>query len=284
MHRFQRALCIAILASPVVDAYASDTRPAGEQLVTMQVNGEIEIDPQGRVTAHSIETDVLPAIREVIARAVAGWSFHPPTKDGVPAIARGRMQITLSGRGRGKDYAIRVDNVRFPDARSSQSRWQVDWPNTGWYREPLGAAMLTADIRIAPDGRVLDFFTTQCVVFARKPGTSDAKVCRALESFVARRSGGIKMVHRPGSGEAPSSEPITGTLPIHFQVEKATFDHVPGRWRVEWRTPYRRAPWLEKDAPRIGASDVVATDGLLADSSNLRLLTVVSSESKSSSP
>ena len=243
----------------------------GETLATMRVDGTITVDERGRVASHRLPADLSPPLRSIIDRAIADWSFHPPTIDGKPSAATGKMRITLSARHHGDDYAVRVDNVTFSgSSKMDRGMWQA---------EPMGilrhsfrsAGALSVHVRIAPDGTILDAFASQCSLYAwKKKRQTPEAACAEFEKYGLALAFKLKLHDPAASSRDSTPPPETATMPLVFQWAD---EERPGEWRGEWRTPYRRAPWLAETAPRVGASDLKASDGLIQNSGDLRLLT-----------
>ena len=244
---------------------------AGEKLATMRIDGEIEVGPDGRVSDHTITTAVPDELRAMIARQVVDWTFHPPMKDGAATAVRGKMRITLASRKQGDDaYAVKMENITFLDsARVEAPRGRYELVGTGGGYVFSSAGSLSMVVRLAPDGTILNASPTQCAVFAT-PGYEYENACKKFERYGRRLAANQRFRYLPAAGESMPTEPLVGIFVLDFQVSPLGNNEVkPGKWRPEWRSRYKPAPWLASDVPRIGASDLTAKDGFVAMSTDL---------------
>ena len=243
----------------------------GETLATMRVDGTIQVDTQGRVASHTLPANLSPPLRSLINRAISDWSFDPPSIDGGSSAATANMRVTLSARHHGDDYVVGVDNVRFFGAPlPDQGEWRLEVERPLKYNVRAAGA-LSMTIRLSPDGTILEAFASQCTLYAwKKKYDAASEVCAELEKYAASMLAGRKYIYYAASGEGPTPLHSVATQALLFQW---TDEDRPGEWRGEWRTPYRRAPWLDESAPRVGSSDLMASDGLVSNSGDLRLLT-----------
>ena len=73
--RLHLAIGTCVLA-PLLSLTASaetNSRFAGVAVLTLRVDGEVEVDPQGKVLSHSFKTELPDDISEVVSRAVEGF-------------------------------------------------------------------------------------------------------------------------------------------------------------------------------------------------------------------
>ena len=249
---------------------------AGESVMSLRINGQVEVDPAGRVVSHELHTPMTEALRTQVERKVADLSFAPPMQ---PVPTRGAIRISLSARPQGDAHAVRFDDVAFvPDTSEQSPRGYWDLVDTGGVaRHRLRATgAVSMAFRVAPDGRVLDAFPQQCTVFAVRPGLSMQDACRDLERHGEKLVLKMKGVYRPAPGEAMPTGPGTGVLPLTFTQGIQRLDKPrPGQWRKEWRTAYKQAPWSGDDS----ASRIAEAEEFLLDSSHLGLSARAGSES-----
>ncbi|KGQ19782.1 hypothetical protein LF41_2284 [Lysobacter dokdonensis DS-58] len=124
-------------------------------------------------------------------------------------------------------------------------RWEVI--DTGKHRHTFNAAgVLTMEVRISPDGRILEAHPAQCTVTARKPGVPYFKICAMFERHAAKVARKWKAEYRPVPGEAMPTVSENATMPIAFRIGKRGRDQegeVRAAWRTAYESPYRAAPW-----------------------------------------
>ncbi|HWI24253.1 MAG TPA: hypothetical protein VNS59_04960, partial [Lysobacter sp.] len=74
--------------------------------MTKRIDGEIVIDPEGNVVSHSFASELEPAVRALLAKAVAQWKFHPYLANGIAVRARSKMRVTVAARQTGEDFQV----------------------------------------------------------------------------------------------------------------------------------------------------------------------------------
>lgn len=244
------ASLLILMAAPL---HSAASKATSEKLMTMRIDGEIEVSQTGLVESHRIKTDVTDDIRKLVDRAIADWRFEPPTMDnGAPARARGQMRITLAALPTdGGNYAVRVDNVVFPASPSRGRIYATTKPTAKAPSFPVNA-IVPVEFRISPTGETLDVTATQCSILAMAPGSNEGRVCAQLVQSAER---GLRRLRFKFDDVPPA--PVSGVLPLHFLSYGAdALDENMGVWRAEWRTRYTKPVWAPDDAPRVGASDL----------------------------
>jgi hypothetical protein len=275
MHKRLPLLLALAFAAPVVAGDAPDTQPI-ESVVTLRVDGNIEIDANGKVMSHQLDTDIPEAIKAIVDKAVATWKFAPPTLGGKPADgARSRMRISLSAKdveqNGVKGLAMKIDNVTFPAAPGAKREpGDASMRSNNKLKHPgvPAEAVLTFNLRYDQKGKVVDLAPTQCTVLAIDPTTTPEKACAEFERTSVMAIKRWRLDVEPGGRDALA----TGTLALQFRMMGTKSREAPGEWRPELRTPYRKAPWEAVDAPRVGASDVDGVGGMIPRTAGLTLL------------
>lgn len=277
----QRRLPLLLALAFAAPAIAGDApaQPPLESVVTLRVDGNIEIDANGKVVSHTLDTAVPEALQSIIDKAVATWKFAPPTEDGKPVDrARSKMRVSLSARdveqGGGKGLAVKIDNVTFPAAQpekrapgdaSLRPRDRVKHPGVS------AEAVVTINFRYDPNGKIVDLAPSQCAILAVDKHLTPEQACEALERHSVQGFKRYQLKVEPGGKDALES----GTMAFKY-ASYGSHNARPdttGQWRPELRTPYRKAPWEPADAPRMGTSDVDDSGGGLASqTAGLRLL------------
>ena len=278
MQRRLPLLLALAFAAPVIAGDAPALPPL-ESVVTLRVDGNIEIDASGKVVSHTLDTALPEAIQAIIDKAVATWKFAPPTEDGKPVErARSKMRIALSAKdveqGGAKGLAVKIDNVTFPPLQtekrapgdaSLRPRDKLKHPGVS------AEAVVTLNFRYDPSGKIVDLAPSQCTILAVDKHLTPEEACEALERHSVQ---GFKRYHlkvEPGGKDELQS----GTMAFKYASygsRNAAPDKI-GQWRPELRTPYRVAPWEPADAPRVGTSDVDDSGGgLMSRTAGLTLL------------
>lgn len=242
-----RACMLALAMSSA--AHASNPKDfVGENVLVMRVDGEIEVDPQGKVASHQLKTEVTEDIRALLAKAINRWTFTPPVVDDKPAQVRSSMRVTLTAQKVDSGYLVRLDEAKFgaPDKIPVKGFWVIHKMKPGVQHPGVAVdALVPVQFLIAPNGDVLDAFVQRCMIQARTPGMDNARVCSMIERNAIRAVRGWKARYEPAPGESMPTEPASGTLPLHFRASPTTAA-APGTWKAEWRTAARVAPWQEK--------------------------------------
>jgi hypothetical protein len=271
-----RSKCLLLLsmafALPAVAAGANGTR-SFESVLTLRVDGEVEIDANGGVVSHKLDTALPEEFRASIDKAVARWRFQPPTEDGKPVErVRSRMRIALAAHEAGKDFIMKIENVTFPGPRQDPAATEHPKPPRLTYshvgpHKTMAEALVTYHIKYDAAGRVLDVWPTQCTVLTLANALNPKRACQELERHGVAAARQWRLEATP---DAPDH--MTGSISLHFATsQNAQRVDVPGQWRREVRSSFRSAPWLQSDVPRVGTSDVSGS-GLVEQQAGVALL------------
>ena len=290
-----RGLCVLALAMAAPlhagDAPKAKVEPI-EQLMTMRVEGDIAVDDTGKVMAYHVDTALEPAMRAMIDKAVATWSFLPPTVDGKAAKAKSDMRITLAGRKVDAGYEVSIDNVVFYDAAQEdlalkraipadaplpkdppvemsivEMKPKIKYPRGFHVNGRVNVQML-----INLDGTLAQAQVSQCsLYFAKGLEVQLRRACQTMEDNIlaAVRTWKFKV---DTHGRTPTPADLTGTLPVDYLMQgddaRIIASGEPGQWRVEARTRYREGEWLrdERFAQRVGTSDAKGNEWLPTNS------------------
>src|SRR5918993_3551668 len=235
----------------------------------------------GKVIGHRVATELEPAMRAMIDKAIGQWTFLPPTIDGKAARAKSDMRITLAGRKVDAGYEVSIDNVLFYDARREALEAKRAVPALAPDPKAPGVALsivemkpkikyprnfyvngrVTIQILANPDGTVAQAHASQCsLYFAKGLEVQLRRACQTMEedAVAAIRKWKLKV---DANGKSPTPADLTGTLPIDYLMQgdgaRIAASGEPGQWRVEARTRYRAGEWLRNDrfAQRVGTSD-----------------------------
>lgn len=281
-HRMKQQLfrVAAMLCLAACSAVAADAPPSAESVMTMRVNGEIAIDPQGKVLDYRLDTKLQPELQQLIAKAVPNWTFFPIVIEGKPVAAKTRMRITLAGKSVGAAYKINIDNVIFhgdevgglpaPAAVALSSKVRKPAPK---YPKFAVNGLVLVYVRASLDGKIEDAIAGQSSLFNAK-GTPE-QLAAAIKAMEDSAVFAIKQwtLNVETHGKNPSPEDLTATISVHYmlggsqqmplgggwrQRPASDLADKAGQWRFETRGEMRRIPWLRdaRSAQQIGVSDV----------------------------
>lgn len=276
-------------------AHASDPVVAqGESVLTLRVDGELTIGPEGRVADYRITTKLDPQVEALVKRAVPTWRFKPILVDDKPAIATSPMRITLAAEAIEQGYQVTVDNVVFrPNTRA---QYEAELASEKAHRRisvageasepqvwitskrlsppgyPVGLmksgveGIVLLNLRLNPDGTVAEVFAAQSSLLNIKGREALLDRARAVlersASDVAKRWTFEIETEQPAG---LSAEDLTVRVPVAYTLGttgKPT-DGLAGKWRHEFRGPNLAAPWLPVDeATKIGVSDLDSNEML----------------------
>lgn len=114
----------------------------------------VKFSAEGRIEDIQYQSEMVPAIRDVIRNAVRGWSFQPVLRDGkaVPSAALLVLRLKALSSPDGANYRLKVVGI---DTSS--------WVDVGLQVAPKyppamarsrRSARLCVEVRISPDGRM----------------------------------------------------------------------------------------------------------------------------------
>lgn len=292
-NRWAAALALVLALAVPAAAYAAKPEPAaGQQMITMRLNGKIVIDPQGHVREYRIDTQAPKEVQELLGKAIPTWRFHPVEVDGKAVPAQSPMRVVLTAVRHGEGYMLSIDNVLFrPNTEleyaeelaardPDQIRFTVQDMRPPAYPADLMRAgidgIVLLVLRLDAEGRMADAMVSQSSLFNAVGGGSALDRARAqLErsALAATAKWRFKVEALPAPTATASA--YTVRIPIEYQVSTPDRSDVPllGTWRHEYRGPARPVPWLvgEQAAEVVGASDL-ANGEMLSGAPTLRLL------------
>lgn len=264
---------------------------AGEAVLTLRVDGQLTIDPEGRVSEYRVEGSLDPAVAGMLQRAVPAWRFKPILVDGKPAIATSPMRITLAAEEMAEGYRVKVDNVVFwpntPEQHAAAEASRLAHPDmrvageaprpgvrilSKTMRPPVyppemmqagveGIVLLS--LRLHPDGSVAEAFASQSSLLNVKgrPEILDrGRIMLERNAATAARRWKFMVLAEDAATLAPGD--LTVRVPVEYRLGAMTEGgSLAGQWRHEFRGPNRPAPWLPpEDATRVRVSDLNARD------------------------
>ena len=289
-------LCVAMAAPTLAGASGSTAGDAaaaakGEAVITMRLDGEISVNPQGRVHDYEIRTKMTPGVQQLLDTAIPNWRFEPVLVDGKPVIARAPMRVVVAATQTGQNYSIRIDNVIFRPNTSAEFATEAklseaddgyriegvkmtppSYPGDLMRKGVEGLVVLT--VRINQDGSVGDVFAEQSSLLNVKGNPAQLEPALALLERSAVTTARRWRFRIHGS-ELATMNPIEHTVRVPVQYAIGTVRNLDftGTWRYEYRGPHRMAPWLAAAGEDmiVGVSDLSSGE-MLSGSPSLRLL------------
>lgn len=281
-------VCVLLAAAVNVCAQAPAEPGKSESVLTMRVDGELSIDPDGRVMDYRITTKLDPQVEKLVRRAVPAWRFKPILVDGKPAIATSPMRIALLAEEMAQGYRVTVDNVVFqPNTKEQYEAEQASqkahprmsvageapaplvWITSKRLQPPkypselqrVGVeGIVLLNLRLNPDGTVAEVFAAQSSLLNVRGGSTLLDRARTMLERSAGAAAKRWTFDVATDGAEPlSAESLTVRVPVDYMLASpgAAPDPVAGSWRHEFRGPNLTAPWLpDGQASKIGVSDL----------------------------
>ena len=293
--RHARAWAAVVLlfmaGAPALAGDGADPTAAGEAVLTLRVDGQLTIDPEGRVSEYRVEGSLDPAVAGMLQRAVPAWRFKPILVDGKPATATSPMRITLAAEEMAEGYRVKVDNVVFwpntPEQHAAAEASRMAHPDmrvageaprpgvrilSKTMRPPVyppemmqagveGIVLLS--LRLHPDGSVAEAFASQSSLLNVKgrPEILDrGRMMLERNASTAARRWKFTVLAEDAATLAPGD--LTVRVPVEYRLGVMTEGgSLAGQWRHEFRGPNRPAPWLPpEEATRVRVSDLNTRD------------------------
>jgi hypothetical protein len=251
---------------------------------SMLVTGTIDVAPDGHVASYALDhPDKLPAtVRDLLGKAIPGWTFEPVVVDGQPVTARSPMSVRVVAKplddGR---YSIGVAGAVFghgPD-HSGRTLTAKDRVVPAYPPEALRARVageVYVLVRVDRQGKVAEALARQVNL---RVIASDREMER-WRGVLARASvNAIKhwTFTPPTVGKDAAAPYWQATIPVDFDLRGWGVSRAEGRlsygqWRPYVPGPVQPAPWADKSLVA-GAADAVPGDGIFQANPLLHLRT-----------
>jgi TonB family protein len=279
-----RVLALALCCA-TIPAFASApaTPPAPlETVLSLQVEGEVDIDASGNVLAYRFDTPPPESVRGAVERTIRGWHFVPRIDGAVVQAQTISMRLALGARESGGKYLSRIENVwltaKVPLAQQRRVETEtvvLQAASLGPPRYPLDLAAhgisgkVLVGLRVGVDGKVADAVVVQSALMDAQDPSAGAR--RALALFEKSALAGARRWRfdvTPGQG-VPTPEDLTVLVPVSYAMRR---DEAAGKWRSIVRTPRTPPPWLPAtdDRSRLGVADV-GNGGAVPQAADVRL-------------
>ncbi|MCD9027242.1 energy transducer TonB [Luteimonas sp. BDR2-5] len=272
-------LVLACLLPPL--AHAQTAREMRSQVeASMLVTGTVDIDREGRATAHALDQpDKLPPyVISLVERAVPQMRFEPVLVDGAPVLARAKMSLRLVATPAGDgDMTLAIQSAHFGEEDAEAEGSGVRSSNMRPPRYPTNVVQIGGKgtvyllVKVARDGSVDDVVAEQVNLTA----LGSARQMESIRNALAKASVDTARRHwsfiPPSEGENAPKDYWVVRVPVEFTLGD---DSAPGygEWAGYLPGPKTRPAWAEPDPPGF-SPDALAAGDVQSGQSRFRLLT-----------
>jgi hypothetical protein len=286
MHRTRIALLGLCLALAPVAGRATEPAAAEasvlETVLSLQVDGELDVAADGRVAAYRIDTRLTDGVRASLDRAIPTWRFEPRYAGEALAPVTVKMQLSLRAQQTGETYRVTLENVRMWNKdRATASTVDTDAVTitpTRLTPPRYPAALLGGGVEgkvlvgllLAPDGTVARAEVVQSQLYDAKG--QEGALRKALGLFErSTLEDARRWKFKVGTqGGVPTPADLTVFVPVGYVFD--AHGPVETRWRTVVRTAKRPPDWLPTadDRTRLGVADV-GNGGAVPEAPRVRL-------------
>lgn len=277
---FAAVLGLVLLAGLAPVAGAQSARQMRQEVeASMLVTGHVDIDRDGRVTAHVLDRpeELPPFVRDLIGRGVPELRFEPVLVDGAPVLARARMSVrVVATPAPGDNMDIRIASAHFGDAPSGDARS----PTARDLKRPRypehvarmgGAGTVYLLVKVARDGSVADVVAEQINLTALGTARQMDMIRTALSRTAVENARRHWRFTPPGESDEASSDGWVVRVPVEFSLDDARSETY-GHWSAYHPGQRTRPDWAAPTAPGF-SPDALAAGTAAPESSRFRLLT-----------
>lgn len=282
LHMIRRLVVIAAVLPLLLAAglaSAQSAREAREQVeMSMLVRGHVDIDREGRITAHELEQpDKLPEfVIDMVSAAMPTMLFEPVMVDGSPVLARAKMTLRLVAQPDGEQMRLSIRSAHFGDETAVPDEERVrsvrmtppSYPKDALYSGGTGTVYLL--LKVGRDGQVEDVVVEQTNLTALGSAREMDRIRSSLERASVREARRWRY-EPPVAGEEADAPYWAVRVPVEYHIDSSpTPDY--GQW-VAYH-PGERAPrpdWAKRDAPGF-SPDLLAAGATHPAQSRFRLL------------
>jgi len=277
------ALVLALAATPAIARGPNVAKVPLETLMSLQVEGEVDIDGAGNVLDYRLDAPPPESVRPAVDRTIRGWHFVPRNEGEAVRAQTITMRMSLAANQADGKYVAKIENVWLTAKARRKERPVFDVDTASIQptsmRAPLYppglatlgiAAKVLVGLRLATDGKVAEAVVVQSALLDAQDQSEGAR--RALKYFEdsaldgARRWRFEVTVHG-----VPTPDDLTVLVPINYMPEQR---ESMSRWHSIVRTLRTPLPWLpaSDDRTRLGVADV-GNGGTVPDAAEVRLST-----------
>lgn len=249
--------------------------------VSMLVNGDVTVDPMGKVVSYTIQDEkALPAgALAFLKRSVEGWAFEPPKMEGEAITLENGMRLLLvAKRVEGDSFQMRIQAATFdPPARNRGYAIRARKLEPPSY--PLAAARIGMQgtaylvLKIGKDGKVKEAIAEQVNLTVVSTGAVMSRQ-RALLADSALRAARKWEFEPPTQGDAAQEAFWSVRVPADFML--AGGEPKYGDWVPYVPGPRQKAPWIDPGAAEDSPEALAGGEPSLLGTPVLRLRTPVS--------
>lgn len=262
--------CLLLLAWSLAEA-AGGTAMAVRKTVenSMLVTGTIDIAPDGTTAAHRLDQPekLPPFVRDIAAKAAAGFRFEPVLVDGKPVRARAKMGLRLVATKQDNgDYRVRVASANFGEQSKApgESVHHVQmkppmYPQSAYMSGISGTVYLV--LKIDRDGKVEQAVVEQTNLTV----VGNARVMEQGREVLERASvaAARKWQFAAPTIGASADEPFWSVrVPVDYKLVDGPGDKddkTPyGQWEAYVPGPKHRIPWLSDEENKRSPEALVA--------------------------
>ncbi|MEN4903954.1 TonB family protein [Luteimonas sp. TWI1437] len=279
-------MLLALLALCLPPVFAQNARQIRSEVeASMLVTGTVDIERDGRVSAHAIDQeDKLPAhVVNLLRRFVPEMRFEPVLVDGVPVPARAKMGLRVVATPAGEDHmTIAIRSAHFGDEASADNPdsarvRSVEMRPPRYPRQSVmmgGQGTVYLLVQVVPSGGVGEVAAEQVNLTALGTVRQMATVREALTKAALAAAKDWRFLP-PDDGKVPESGYWIVRVPVDFAL---TMGNQPpavpayGQWSAYHPGPRSSPAWALPDPPGFSPDTLVAGTAHSTES-RFRLLT-----------
>lgn len=260
-------------------AHSQSAHQAREEVeMSMLVRGHVDIDREGRITAHELEQpDKLPGyVVDMVSAAMPTMRFEPVMVDGAPVLARARMTLRLVAQPDGEQMLLSIRSTHFGDRTAIPDEERVRHVAMNPPRYPAdvlhlgGSGTVYLLLKVGRDGLVEDVVVEQTNLTALGTAREMERVRASLERASVREAKRWRFAP-PVAGEEADAAYWAMRVPVEFSI-----DAPPKPAYGEWMAYHpgeraQRPEWAGQDAPGF-SPDLLAAGAAHQAHSRFRLL------------
>lgn len=270
---------LGLLLCAVAVGAANRTEVRKQVEASMVVTGTIDIEPDGSVSAHTVDrSEALPeGVTALLAQAIPGWRFEPVVVDGKPVPVRVKMGVRLVAKQKDDgDYLLGIRSANFGDGREAVGTGVVAkrmqpprFPEHAARSGIAGTAFLV--LRVNREGQVEDAVAERVnlrVVGSQAQMQRGRKVLADASLAAARRWTFTVPTTGPEADEAFWS--VRVPVDYTFGADEPKY----GEWQAYVPGPYQRPAWITpEDADSSSGSDALIAGAVYMVGGGPKLLT-----------
>ena len=249
---FRHIALLALLLGAIAPAMGRVPKAQLDQVVSsLAVSGTIEVDEQGKILGYTIKDAEAydQAVRDLLDRNIARWSFKPVFVDGVARRARFDMYLRLEAKPLDdKRFEVTIASAAFGSKApavahaqiASRDRIAPTYP-TNENALGVGGSVVTV-LKVGRDGRVEDVLVEQTNLKAVGPANAMKQWRADLErvSVAAARKWTFDV---PTTGPRAEWPYWLMRVPFTFVPFGASEKSAPGQWESYVPGPRQAVKW-----------------------------------------